>query len=191
MVSGLITRTPSSSPPRRQISANRDISWAFDTVLDDGMMVVKNNLEFVYGMISCTVPPIALRKIWATTGGSVRPVAWLGATSATSFSATPKLVQRKPSGSRISVPRISRISLPVAAYTISRTSGPQVSAWYMWNSPGRYRGRNSPSLRCAYSWSSARVTSGRGPVGNGSPALCVITCRMVIRCLPWLVKVGM
>src|ERR1700751_2832393 len=72
MVSGLIPRTPSSSPPRRQISANRDNSSAVDTVLDDGTMVVRNRGLLVYGMISCTVPPIALRKV-VLVDAEVRP----------------------------------------------------------------------------------------------------------------------
>ena len=89
--------------------------YDFDTVLEDGTTVVRNAGVFVYGMISCTLPPIALRKIAATGGGSGLPVAWLGATKGTSCLATPKLVHRKPSGSRISAARISRMSLPVAA----------------------------------------------------------------------------
>ncbi|SKH41477.1 Uncharacterised protein [Mycobacteroides abscessus subsp. bolletii] len=56
--------------------------------------------------------------------------------------------------------------------------------------PGRYSGRNCPSCSRVYSLSSIRVMSGRGPVGTGIPALCVITCRMVMRSLPRLVKVG-
>ncbi|COY02586.1 Uncharacterised protein [Mycobacterium tuberculosis] len=46
-VSGLSTRTPSSSPPRRRISIKRDSSLAVDTVLDDGRMVLRKNGVFV------------------------------------------------------------------------------------------------------------------------------------------------
>ena len=41
-VSGCSTRTPSSSPPRRRISAKRDSSKAVETVLDDGTTPVRN-----------------------------------------------------------------------------------------------------------------------------------------------------
>ena len=57
----------------------------------------------------------------------------------------------------------------------------------MCTSPGRYTGFSSPSISRAYSLSSIRLRSGRGPVANGTPALCVITCRIVVRSLPWLV----
>ena len=53
--------------------------------------------------------------------------------------------------------------------------------------PGRWIGLSSPSFSRAYSLSFIRLRSGRGPFANGTPALWVITCRMVVRCLPWLV----
>ena len=88
-VSGAMTRTPSSSPPRRSISAKRDSSLAVDTVLDDGTTLVRNCGVLVNGMIWCVVPPTASLKAAAIGAGSGLPVAWLGATSGTSCGATP------------------------------------------------------------------------------------------------------
>ena len=45
-VSGCSTRTPSSSPPRHSISAKRDSSTAFDTVLDDGTVVYDERHQY-------------------------------------------------------------------------------------------------------------------------------------------------
>ena len=42
-------------------------------------------------------------------------------------------------------------------------------------------------LSRAYSVSSILFRSGLGPVANGTPALWVMTCRIVVRSLPWLV----
>ena len=53
--------------------------------------------------------------------------------------------------------------------------------------PGGWIGLSWPSISRAYSLSFMRRRSGRGPVANGTPALCVITCLMVVRSLPWLV----
>ena len=75
------------------------------------------------------VPPTAILNAFAIGAGSGLPVVWLGATSGTSCSATPKFVHRKPRRLRISVARISRILFPVAAETISRTNGPHVTPW--------------------------------------------------------------
>ena len=53
--------------------------------------------------------------------------------------------------------------------------------------PGGWIGLSWPSISRAYSLSFMRRRSGRGPVANGTPALCVITCLIVVRSLPWLV----
>ena len=53
--------------------------------------------------------------------------------------------------------------------------------------PGLWIGLSSPSLARVYSLSFIRLTFGRGPVANGTPALWVSTCRMVVRSFPWLV----
>ena len=74
-VSGRITRTPSSSPPRSRISANRDSSSAVDTVLDDGSTLVRYCGVFENGMIFCIVPPTASRKTVAIGAGNGLPVA--------------------------------------------------------------------------------------------------------------------
>ena len=84
-----MTRTPSSSPPRHRISANRDSSSAVETVLDDGITLVRNSGVLENGMICAIVPPTAVRNALAIGAGSGLPVTWLGATSGTSCSATP------------------------------------------------------------------------------------------------------
>ena len=88
-VSVLSTRTPPSSPPRLQISANRDNSSAVETRLDDGTTLVRNAGVLVNGMIWCMVPPTASLKARASGAGTGLPVGWLGATKGTSCSATP------------------------------------------------------------------------------------------------------
>jgi hypothetical protein len=47
--------------------------------------------------------------------------------------------------------------------------------------------RRLPSISRAYALSFIRLRSGFGPVAKGTPALCVSTCRIVVRSLPWLV----
>ncbi len=89
MVSGDMIRTPSSSPPRQRISANRDSSFAVETVLDDGTTPVRKKGWFDIGMISCIVPPTTARKAARMGAGSGLPVGWLGATNGTSSGATP------------------------------------------------------------------------------------------------------
>ena len=88
-VAGDITRIPSSSPPRQRISANLDSSFALDTVLDDGITLVRNSGVLENGMIRCGVPPTAILNAFAIGGGSGFPVTWLGATNGTSSAATP------------------------------------------------------------------------------------------------------
>ena len=73
-VSGRITRTPSNSPPRRRISANRDSSSAVDTVLDEGTTLVRNTGVLENGMIWVMVPPNAVRNAAAIGAGSGLPV---------------------------------------------------------------------------------------------------------------------
>ena len=88
-VSDRMMRTPSSSPPRRRISANLDSSSAVEIVLDDGMTPVRNSGVLENGMICAMVPPTAVRNALAIRAGRGLPVTWLGATNGTSCSATP------------------------------------------------------------------------------------------------------
>lgn len=95
-------------------------------MLDDGTTLVRKSGVLLNGMIWLGVPPgEAFLNAAAMGAGNGLPVTWLGATSGTSSGATPWLVQRKPSGSRISVARMSRMLRPVAAETISRINGPR------------------------------------------------------------------
>ena len=48
----------------------------------------------------------------------------------------------------------------------------------------RTAGLSSASFRRVYSLSFIRLRLGRGPLANGTPALWVITCRIVVRSLP-------
>ena len=96
-------------------------------MLDDGTTLVRNAGVFENGMIWCIVPPTASLNGRAIGAGSGLPVTWLGATNGTSCSAHTVIGPAEAERFEDLGGQDLADVLPVAAETISRISGPQVT----------------------------------------------------------------
>ena len=73
-VSGCITRTPSSSPPRRKISKKRESSFAVVTTFAEGTEAVRKRGSLEASMTSSIGAPSARVTRFDTGGSSRGPV---------------------------------------------------------------------------------------------------------------------
>ncbi len=162
----------------------RDISNAVDTTLPAGTMPVSNRGSLVSSVSSSNGMPRA-RVSSPETGGTIRgPVGYASPTCDTSSGATPKFVQRNPSGSRMPSASTVRMSLPVARRTTSPSTNPPEIVWYATAAPGRCTLRSLGIASRMRSGSSSRSRSIMSRGSCGIPARCESTWAMVIASRP-------
>ena len=125
-VSGRITRTPSSSPPRQRISANLDSSSAVDTVFDDGTTLVRKRSLLENGMICCIDPPSAVfiaAAIGAAPSSSQAMIdEQMQATLESSYSSAAEVAKRYPQYSDVIISEAKTAFLKGQAWAFGAAS---------------------------------------------------------------------